>query len=245
MPFLSILTIIYLFIPCLQFLPRGRTAWVWFSCRWFGSKATLESSRCHIVLLLKGNSWDLTESFVIQSCSRKISVSCFCSQAQPVFIFANQAGLDMLETTLVALQDITLDKIFDESGRKALYNDLAKLMQQVLGSWSMLDLLFLAITYLFLIPCNSISTGFCLLAWWSVHVDNGAQHFVRPSCCLESAYGRREQCALPGILFCELVFCVNIFIWDQYLPFECKPKKRKKLKVWWKCGEWERQDEVL
>lgn len=52
----------------------------------------------------------------------------------PVFIFANQAGLDMLETTLVALQDITLDKIFDESGRKALFVDFAKLMQQVISS---------------------------------------------------------------------------------------------------------------
>ncbi|GFZ17904.1 homeobox-leucine zipper family protein [Actinidia rufa] len=48
----------------------------------------------------------------------------------PIFIFANQAGLDMLETTLVALQDITLDKIFDDSGRKALYSDFAKIMQQ-------------------------------------------------------------------------------------------------------------------
>ena len=50
---------------------------------------------------------------------------------QPVFTFANQAGLDMLETTLVALQDITLDKIFDEAGRGALYSDFAKLMEQV------------------------------------------------------------------------------------------------------------------
>jgi len=46
-------------------------------------------------------------------------------------MFANQAGLDMLETTLVALQDIALEKIFDESGRKALCSDFAKLMQQV------------------------------------------------------------------------------------------------------------------
>ncbi|KAF2284647.1 hypothetical protein GH714_028797 [Hevea brasiliensis] len=51
-------------------------------------------------------------------------------QSLPVFIFANQAGLDMLETTLVALQDITLDKIFDESGRKALCAEFAKLMHR-------------------------------------------------------------------------------------------------------------------
>ncbi|WZZ89886.1 hypothetical protein YC2023_118465 [Brassica napus] len=60
----------------------------------------MESPRCHLVLLFK------------------------------VFMFANQAGLDMLETTLVALQDIALEKIFDESGRKALCSDFAKLMQQ-------------------------------------------------------------------------------------------------------------------
>lgn len=50
---------------------------------------------------------------------------------QPIFTFANQAGLDMLETTLVALQDITLDKIFDEAGRKELHSEFAKLMEQV------------------------------------------------------------------------------------------------------------------
>ncbi|KAK8550926.1 hypothetical protein V6N12_039605 [Hibiscus sabdariffa] len=58
------------------------------------------------------------------------AILCCSLKSQPVFIFANQAGLDMLETTLVALQDITLDKLFDESGRKALCSDFAKLMQQ-------------------------------------------------------------------------------------------------------------------
>ncbi|MQM09477.1 hypothetical protein Taro_042350 [Colocasia esculenta] len=59
------------------------------------------------------------------------AILCCSLKAMPVFTFANQAGLDMLETTLVALQDITLDKIFDESGRKALCSEFAKLMQQV------------------------------------------------------------------------------------------------------------------
>ncbi|OWM63816.1 hypothetical protein CDL15_Pgr006078 [Punica granatum] len=52
------------------------------------------------------------------------------NNASPVFTFANQAGLDMLETTLVALQDIMLEKILDESGRKALFSEFAKIMQQ-------------------------------------------------------------------------------------------------------------------
>ncbi|XP_021905657.1 homeobox-leucine zipper protein REVOLUTA [Carica papaya] len=58
------------------------------------------------------------------------AILCCSLKSLPVFIFANQAGLDMLETTLVALQDITLDKIFDESGRKSLCADFSKLMQQ-------------------------------------------------------------------------------------------------------------------
>ncbi|GLT56786.1 hypothetical protein SLA2020_298030 [Shorea laevis] len=58
------------------------------------------------------------------------AILCCSLKSLPVFIFANQAGLDMLETTLVALQDITLDKIFDESGRKTLCADFGKLMQE-------------------------------------------------------------------------------------------------------------------
>ncbi|KAI4322268.1 hypothetical protein L6164_021979 [Bauhinia variegata] len=58
------------------------------------------------------------------------AILCCSLKSLPVFIFANQAGLDMLETTMVALQDITLDKIFDEAGRKALFADFAKLMQE-------------------------------------------------------------------------------------------------------------------
>ncbi|OMO83262.1 hypothetical protein CCACVL1_11477 [Corchorus capsularis] len=52
------------------------------------------------------------------------------TNASPVFTFANQAGLDMLETTLVALQDIMLDKILDEAGRKILCSEFSKIMEQ-------------------------------------------------------------------------------------------------------------------
>ncbi|XP_073042597.1 homeobox-leucine zipper protein ATHB-8-like [Primulina eburnea] len=58
------------------------------------------------------------------------AVMCCSLKALPVFSFANQAGLDMLETTLVALQDITIEKIFDENGRKALFAEFPQLMQQ-------------------------------------------------------------------------------------------------------------------
>ncbi|CAA6657912.1 unnamed protein product [Spirodela intermedia] len=57
-------------------------------------------------------------------CSLKISASAPCCT------FANQAGLDLLETTLLALQDIPLDRILDEPGQKALYSEFPKIMQQ-------------------------------------------------------------------------------------------------------------------
>lgn len=58
------------------------------------------------------------------------AILCCSFKSLPVFIFANQAGLDMLETTLVALQDITLDKIFDDPARKALFVEFTKIMEQ-------------------------------------------------------------------------------------------------------------------
>ncbi|XP_073309296.1 homeobox-leucine zipper protein ATHB-14-like [Primulina huaijiensis] len=65
--------------------------------------------------------WHHTDA--VMCCSVKMNASA-------VFTFANQAGLDMLETTLVALQDIMLDKILDEAGRKILLSEFSKIMQQ-------------------------------------------------------------------------------------------------------------------
>ncbi|CAF1956227.1 unnamed protein product [Brassica napus] len=72
---------------------------------------------------------DVDEKIVYDTFST-IGVIAYNPKPQPVVIFANQAGLNMLETMLVSLQDIALEKIFDESGRRALCSDFAKLMQQ-------------------------------------------------------------------------------------------------------------------
>ncbi|XP_044983385.1 homeobox-leucine zipper protein HOX10 isoform X2 [Hordeum vulgare subsp. vulgare] len=58
------------------------------------------------------------------------AILCCSFKEVPVFTFANKAGLDMLETSLVALQDLTLDKIFDEPGRKALFAEISKLVEE-------------------------------------------------------------------------------------------------------------------
>ena len=48
-----------------------------------------------------------------------------------LYLFSNQAGLDMLETTFVVFQDIMLDKLLDEVGSKILCSEFAKFMWQV------------------------------------------------------------------------------------------------------------------
>ncbi|KAG8380004.1 hypothetical protein BUALT_Bualt07G0148500 [Buddleja alternifolia] len=62
------------------------------------------------------------------------AIMCCSMKALPVFTFANQGGLDMLETTLVALQDISLENIFDDHGRKNLCSEFPQIMQQGFAS---------------------------------------------------------------------------------------------------------------
>ncbi|KAL3632363.1 Homeobox-leucine zipper protein ATHB-14 [Castilleja foliolosa] len=62
-------------------------------------------------------------SDAILCCSVKMNASA-------VFTFANQAGLDMMETTLVGLQDIMLEKILDEAGRKILLSEFSNIMHR-------------------------------------------------------------------------------------------------------------------
>ncbi|KAG6516950.1 hypothetical protein ZIOFF_020325 [Zingiber officinale] len=67
------------------------------------------------------NIWNHSDA--ILCCPLKASVP-------PIFNFANQASLDMLETTLVALQDISLDRVLDDNSRKVLYAEFPKIMQE-------------------------------------------------------------------------------------------------------------------
>ncbi|KAL9679509.1 hypothetical protein QQ045_017373 [Rhodiola kirilowii] len=81
------------------------------------------------VELLKASS-ESNESMLKTLWHHSDAIMCCSLKALPVFTFANQAGLDMLETTLVALQDIALEKIFDEQGHKTLCSELPQIMQQ-------------------------------------------------------------------------------------------------------------------
>ncbi|KAJ8755728.1 hypothetical protein K2173_024272 [Erythroxylum novogranatense] len=89
-----------------------------------------QSYRCYLgVELLKGDGKG-SESVLKTLWHHSDAIMCCSLKQVPVFTFANQAGLDMLETTLVALQDITLEKIFDDHGRKTLCSEFPQIMQQ-------------------------------------------------------------------------------------------------------------------
>ncbi|CAN0878170.1 Homeobox-leucine zipper protein ATHB-15 [Linum grandiflorum] len=82
------------------------------------------------VELLKSNGEGGSESVLKSLWHHSDAMLCCSLKAMPVFTFANQAGLDMLETTLVALQDISLEKIFDDNGRKTLCSEFPQIIQQ-------------------------------------------------------------------------------------------------------------------
>ncbi|XVF07434.1 hypothetical protein REPUB_Repub06bG0138600 [Reevesia pubescens] len=89
-----------------------------------GGESILATSGCNIVLFVeglllsrfadKGLTYRITSNPIEKSIVWTITVPEHISEgigwmkSLPVFNFANQAGLDMLETTLAALQDITL-----------------------------------------------------------------------------------------------------------------------------------------
>ncbi|XP_073005997.1 homeobox-leucine zipper protein HOX32 isoform X4 [Typha latifolia] len=88
------------------------------------------SYRCHTgVELLQADS-ESADSLLKLLWHHSDAIMCCSLKASPVFTFTNQAGLDMLETTLIALQDIRLEKILDDSGRKVLCSEFDKIMQQ-------------------------------------------------------------------------------------------------------------------
>ncbi|XP_059640551.1 homeobox-leucine zipper protein ATHB-15 [Cornus florida] len=88
------------------------------------------SYRCYLGVDLLKSGGEGSESILKTLWSHSDAIMCCSLKALPVFTFANQAGLDMLETTLVALQDITLEKIFDDHGKKNLCSEFPQIMQQ-------------------------------------------------------------------------------------------------------------------
>ncbi|KAJ0701555.1 putative transcription factor & lipid binding HD-SAD family [Helianthus annuus] len=88
------------------------------------------SYRCYLGVELLRGVGNGSDSILKSMWHHSDAIICCSMKAMPVFTFANQAGLDMLETTLVALQDISLEKILDENGRKGLYYEFPQIIQQ-------------------------------------------------------------------------------------------------------------------
>ncbi|XP_078427884.1 homeobox-leucine zipper family protein / lipid-binding START domain-containing protein [Wolffia australiana] len=116
--------------------------------------------------ILCPGSGEMGESLLKMLWHHEDAILCCSLTAMPVFTFANQAGLDLLETTLVALQDITLDRIFDEQSSRALLAEFTKLMQQGHAS----------------LPGGVCASGmgrrvaYERAAAWKVLAENGSEH---------------------------------------------------------------------
>ncbi|KAL0319297.1 UNVERIFIED_CONTAM: Homeobox-leucine zipper protein ATHB-15 [Sesamum angustifolium] len=158
--------------------------WICRSYRYFISTSPPETKELYGVELLK-SSGEGSESILKALWHHSDAIMCCSMKALPVFTFANQAGLDMLETTLVALQDISLEKIFDDHGRKNLCSEFPQIMHQGFGS---------------------LQGGICLSSM-------GRPVFVRESRSLES-HERRRQRSLHLLHVRELVVCLVLWLID-------------------------------
>eukprot|EP00249_Psilotum_nudum_P011566 c23246_g1_i1 orf=265-1395(-) len=58
------------------------------------------------------------------------AIMCCSCKSMPVFTFANQAGLEMLETSSVTLQELSWEKTLDENAKKSLCSVFSQVMQQ-------------------------------------------------------------------------------------------------------------------
>ncbi|XP_022844668.1 homeobox-leucine zipper protein ATHB-15-like [Olea europaea var. sylvestris] len=94
------------------------------------SRWICQSYRSYMGVDLLKSAGEGSESILKALWNHSDAIICCSIKAMSVFTFANQAGLDMLETTLVALQDISLEKIFDDHGRKNLCSEFPQIMQQ-------------------------------------------------------------------------------------------------------------------
>ncbi|KAK9690210.1 hypothetical protein RND81_09G112100 [Saponaria officinalis] len=92
-----------------------------------------QSYRCFLGVELLKSAGDGGDAVLKSLWHHSDAIMCCSLKTVSVFTFANQAGLDMLETTLVALQDITLDKILDDHGRQTLCSEFPQILQQGFG----------------------------------------------------------------------------------------------------------------
>jgi hypothetical protein len=60
-----------------------------------------------------------------------------------MLMFTNSAGLDILETTLINIQDMSLETVLGDECQKALFLELPKIMNQVMLTITNLPLLHL------------------------------------------------------------------------------------------------------
>lgn len=90
----------------------------------------LQSYQAHFgVELLKGHSGSIEAMFKLLW-HHPDAIFCCIVKAAPDIIFANQSGLDMLETTSSALQGLDWQKTLDDNGKKSLCADFAEVIQR-------------------------------------------------------------------------------------------------------------------
>ncbi|KAJ7297112.1 hypothetical protein O6H91_Y079400 [Diphasiastrum complanatum] len=105
-----------------QFGPRAETLVL--------AHRILRSYRASFGLELSETDAGSTDALLNVFWHHKDAIICCTWKTIPEFIFANRAGLEMLETTWGDLNGLPWEKTFDENGRKTAYTDFTQVIQQ-------------------------------------------------------------------------------------------------------------------
>ncbi|KAL6847212.1 hypothetical protein ACP4OV_023065 [Aristida adscensionis] len=93
--------------------------------RWIG-----RSYRAHTGAEIRWSDTEGADSPLTLLWKHSDAILCCSLKPAPMLTFANSAGLDILETTLINIQDMPLEAVLDDEARKALFAELPKIMHQ-------------------------------------------------------------------------------------------------------------------
>ncbi|XP_062204308.1 homeobox-leucine zipper protein HOX33 isoform X2 [Phragmites australis] len=93
--------------------------------RWIG-----RSYRVHTGAEIRWSDTEDADSPLMLLWKHSDAILCCSLKPAPMLTFANGTGLDILETTLINIQDMPLEMVLGDEGRKALFLELPKIMHQ-------------------------------------------------------------------------------------------------------------------
>lgn len=193
--------------------------WTWWGQKWFKMETLFwrhfGNIRTPFYVLSGKYRWvvDFLLGNLMWMTSASNFFSFFCSQAPPEHVFANRAGLEMMDANLNNLSEIQWDKSYDNDNGKPTISTITQVLQMVNKLWVLFMQWDLS-TKLFTLR----TSGLCVSTSWGENIKGRKSCWIWKSSCLESDW-RRWESAMYSIHACQLVFYVIIAKMQSFYSF--------------------------